>query len=389
MVVMQAGLSGRMSFDEHRNRRFLPALDALRAISVLLVFTCHLHFGTWTWVGGEKGVTIFFILSGYLITSLALREERERGALNLTAFYVRRTFRILPLYYFVLAVYVLIILVLHAAPDKYANFRSALPYYLLYFQEYPFFAGINGQHDNIAFFHTWSLGIEEKFYLILPAIAFVFLRAQRPARLPTCIGLGILCIASPSIFGRPDGSMIFPYFNILCGCGLAFLLDNERVYTSVGALATQVSLSICAVLLLAFQFTWAAFKVFPYDYPLDVAYTLVATVFVSSVILNGARADRLLGFPILLLLGRLSYSMYLVHVLCLNAVETVIRKVAGFLPAKFVVPIVLASMDMLMVVVVTVLVSWILSALVEKPLIKIGRTVSVRILEKAGRLKPA
>ena len=89
----------RVTFSEYQNRRYVPALDAMRAISVFLVITVHVHLGNFKWLAGEQGVTIFFIMSGYLITFLSLREERERQSLNLAAFYIRRTFRIFPVYY--------------------------------------------------------------------------------------------------------------------------------------------------------------------------------------------------------------------------------------------------------------------------------------------------
>src|SRR6516225_1632317 len=95
------------SYVDYQRRKYLPELDGLRAISVLLVVSVHLHdFETvWKWLAGWQGVTVFFVLSGYLITTLSLREEEQRGSLSLAAFYVRRSLRIFPLYYFVLAVY--------------------------------------------------------------------------------------------------------------------------------------------------------------------------------------------------------------------------------------------------------------------------------------------
>jgi peptidoglycan/LPS O-acetylase OafA/YrhL len=374
------GSVDRMSFSEYRDRRFLPALDALRGISVLLVITCHVHIGSWRWVGGEKGVTVFFILSGYLITFLALREERETGSLSLAAFYIRRSFRIFPLYYLILSLYVLIILVLHARPDKYANLSAALPYYLLYIQEYPAFYGVNGEHENIAFFQSWSLGIEEKFYLVWPILIFVFFRSKKYFRMPICIAMLLLCIAAPSVFGRPAGSMIFPYFNILCGCWLALSLDNQRLYDSVRVLATRWALLSLAAILLVFQFLWPIFEVFPYDYPIDIAYTFCATAFIGAVILSGPVADHLLARRSLLLIGRLSYGMYLVHVLCLNAVEAVAKRFLGNVPVGLA-PLLI----MIAVVGVTIVVSWVFSNTVERPLIAVGRRLSAGVLYKEKR----
>jgi peptidoglycan/LPS O-acetylase OafA/YrhL len=127
--------NGRVTFSEYQNRRHIPALDALRAISVFLVCTVHVHLGECRWLAGQQGVTIFFIISGYLITFLSLREERERQSLNLAAFYIRRTFRIFPVYYLTVAVYVFLILIIKVKPDKIESFKAELPYLLTYLQE--------------------------------------------------------------------------------------------------------------------------------------------------------------------------------------------------------------------------------------------------------------
>src|SRR4051812_1063795 len=91
----------------YRARRYFPELDGLRALCVLLVITVHMYDSQtlWAWLAGTRGVTVFFVLSGFLITTLGLREEAERGSVALGAFYVRRCCRLLPLYFVTLAAY--------------------------------------------------------------------------------------------------------------------------------------------------------------------------------------------------------------------------------------------------------------------------------------------
>src|SRR6201996_9073927 len=115
------------SFADYQNRKYLPELDGLRAISVLLVVSVHLHDfeAVWKWLAGWQGVTVFFVLSGYLITTLSLREEALRGRLSLTSFYIRRSFRIFPLYYLMLGIYCFLILVLRMNPEKHAMLLKA------------------------------------------------------------------------------------------------------------------------------------------------------------------------------------------------------------------------------------------------------------------------
>src|SRR5262245_22779203 len=102
-----------LSHSAYLHRQYIPELDSLRAFSVLLVVTAHVYDADrpwWRWFAGGQGVTIFFLLSGYLITTLALHEEDRRGAISLAAFYIRRSLRIFPMYYFTLALYAMLLL---------------------------------------------------------------------------------------------------------------------------------------------------------------------------------------------------------------------------------------------------------------------------------------
>jgi peptidoglycan/LPS O-acetylase OafA/YrhL len=117
-----------LSHSDFRSLRRFPALDGVRAIAVLLVVAAHSRGpGSLHYLAGWNGVTIFFVLSGFLITTLALREEERAGRVFLRGFYVRRVFRILPLYLLVLLLYVPIVRVLGIGDSD--KFTQALPYY--------------------------------------------------------------------------------------------------------------------------------------------------------------------------------------------------------------------------------------------------------------------
>ncbi len=164
-------------------RKYFSELDGLRALSVLLVINVHLYDSqrNWWWVSGYRGVTIFFVLSGYLITTLALREEGQQGCLSLAAFYVRRCFRIFPLYYVTLALYCLLIYGVSISPHLREPLWDALPYYLLYLQEIPFCLWKILSERDLVFAQSWTLGAEEKFYLLWPLLAFVVWREGQSA----------------------------------------------------------------------------------------------------------------------------------------------------------------------------------------------------------------
>jgi peptidoglycan/LPS O-acetylase OafA/YrhL len=367
-----------LTFSEYQRQSYVPAIDSLRAISVLLVLTVHVHTGNFKWLAGNQGVAIFFIISGYLITFLALREERHNNGFNLLAFWLRRAFRIFPMYYVTLAIYIVIILGLRVRPDKIDNFEAALPYLLTYLQEIPFFLGVNGEHDNIAFYHAWSLGIEEKFYLIWPALSFILLKYRRELRLPACMLLAAVSATAP-LFLPIYGRLFFNYLYILLGCALAITLNNERMYERLKPIACRPLAALIFIALLTTHFLWPVFAAFPFDDFIDCLYGVVATIFVGSVLLAGNKSDRFLGLFLLPFLGRLSYSFYLLHVLCLNVVEFATGHLSElwstFLPL----------LNLFCTFLLTCFVAWGFQITIERPMIRFGHYLSGRVL-RANRI---
>lgn len=181
---------------------YFSSLDGLRAISVLLVLISHARGAeAFHWLRGANGVTVFFVLSGFLITTLALREEARQGFLDIRAFFIRRIFRILPVYYLALGLYCALILGLGIEGHRRDDFLGALPFYAFYFQEYPHFLT-----PGIPFEVSWSLGIEEKFYLLWPFLAF-WLKPGFSVRVFAAGGLALVCFAGPALL--PGGKFIF------------------------------------------------------------------------------------------------------------------------------------------------------------------------------------
>lgn len=148
---------------------YIPALDGVRAVSIIMVvlFHCRVPGGE----GGFIGVDIFFVLSGYLITSL-LAKEHDRDGISVAAFYARRALRLYPTLLLLLLAYVLIAPVLWPAQDRWLIAAIAS----LYVTDYALpFWGLSS-----AVGHTWSLGVEEKFYLLWPLLLPLLLRTRRP-----------------------------------------------------------------------------------------------------------------------------------------------------------------------------------------------------------------
>lgn len=328
---------------------YIPELDGIRAIAVLLVVTAHMHTHFWDVTAGGLGVYVFFVLSGYLITSLALREEAETGALSFIGFYIRRIFRIFPLYYLVLAVYCVLIFGLGISPQRRPQMLANMPYYLTYFQEVPFFRGTLG-----TFGHSWSLGIEEKFYLLWPIVAFSIFRGKNRLRFWLACGLAVLAAFS-SVF-------IAPYASILAGCALAIAFRSVQA-RSVVERAGSTGAYICFSILLLVQFLvmphWDTnFSKF--------LYSIVVTCSLAFVLLVRTFANLILGSRPLVFIGKISYGVYLVHHLILNFAEKVMHQ--------------RIILSYLLTVILSIVVAYLLHIAIEKPLIRIGRNLSSKFV---------
>src|SRR5688572_28423769 len=146
-------------------QRQIPNLDALRGISILWVFLHHVPALPWPWArviqeNGRHGVSFFFVISGFLICTLFLREERDTGRIELLKFYGRRVLRLMPLYYLTLLLYIVLVLVVgvYSAENR-ALFIEKLPSYMLYY------SNVVPRSTEGPFFFAWSLAVEEQFYL--------------------------------------------------------------------------------------------------------------------------------------------------------------------------------------------------------------------------------
>ncbi len=169
-------LATAKSDDVQAPTRRIPSLDGLRAISILMVLFSHathtLNFPPWlikrasTFIVGALGVRVFFVISGYLTTTLLLKEAKREGRISLSEFYQRRVFRILPVYFFYIFTVLLVVgwLGLNAI------------YAPTYLSAFAFMTHLWGpwSSESWPLMHSWSLAIEEQFYLIWPAM-LVFL----------------------------------------------------------------------------------------------------------------------------------------------------------------------------------------------------------------------
>jgi peptidoglycan/LPS O-acetylase OafA/YrhL len=346
-----------LSYDEYRSVKYFPALDAMRCFGMALVVSAHMHDEIWSWVPAPKGLTFFFVLSGFLITTLLLREEEVRGKISLAAFYIRRACRIFPLYYLVLGTYVFLILVVGLEKAKVPGLKYALPYYLTYTNEFTLGHHLRGE---IFFQQSWSLGVEEKYYLLWPIVAFVLLRAKGRTRIAFTGGLAavLLAIAVPASWPNWYGP-------IFVGCFMAFLLHSRPIYERLSVLATRrwnlpIALALLAATVLS---PWHDGIVVHFYSPLLALFLIGATVG-RLPYLNFLRVA-----PVLYV-GKRTYGMYLVHLLCINAAEIVFRPGTGLVPVS--VGALIAAF------LISLGVAAVLHRLVEQPMIEVGRRWTAR-----------
>lgn len=332
---------------------YWPALDGLRGASILLVVTWHVH-GAYTFrpLGGELGVFVFFVLSGFLISLLLTREWEASGRLALRTFYARRAFRILPLYLLMLGVYSALVLGAHAVGRE-AAYRAALPYYLTLFQEILRYRG-----DPFAPFQfTWSLGVEEKFYLLWPAAAFLAVRRRDARYLATIAGIALGALLSARGV-QPAAGVAAAYAFVLVGCLLAQLVSDPAFEGRLDVLASPwvgaaalVALAPDPLALNGFLAAIAAFALIP------------------ALVAQRGPIAAVLSTPVMTWLGRISYSIYFVNQLALHAARRLFTP-----PASVAGDVALLVAGLVLTVPAAALLHW----WVERPMQRLGRRLSAR-----------
>lgn len=163
---------------------YIPALDALRGIAILLVLAFHYGLLPCGWIG----VQVFFVLSGYLITKILVQEKDRPLGDFLRRFFSRRALRIFPLYF----AFLFVVVIAYWATGKPRTISSYWPYLFTYTFNLRQLAGLtaNDEMTQDPFFHLWSLSVEEQFYLLWPSLVY----ALSVERLRKCL-IGLICLA--------------------------------------------------------------------------------------------------------------------------------------------------------------------------------------------------
>lgn len=324
-----------------KTKSYLPSIDGLRALAI--IFVLGYHFKLPFWRGGFIGVDIFFLLSGYLITTGLLREWQKSGDFNFKKFWLKRLRRLLPALVVMVVVILLISFLFYPKVfskswgDGLAGILQVNNWWAI-FQEIPYFDTFGSPSP---FKHLWSLGIEGQFYFFWPLVLFGLLKLfkKRQHVLKIIIGVGILsALLMAVLYGNSGIDRVYygtdtRLFTILAGCSLGFIWpytilpstisrQTRELFDGLGLLSL-VGLVMLAMLLNEYQ-----------SFLYRGGFVLVAVltiILVTTLVLPTTRLGAYFSHPWLIWIGQRSYSIYLWH-FPIIALTTPVKLIGTFQP---------------------------------------------------------
>ncbi len=302
---------------------YIPGLDGLRALAVFAVIAYHLNL---SWApGGLLGVSLFFVLSGYLITNILLTQWNQSGAIDLKGFWLRRARRLLPALFVMLAG--VIFWVTFFAPERLAALKqealSAICYtsnWYLILHQVSYFERF-GPPSPLG--HLWSLAVEEQFYLFWPLLLGLGLRffRQRKWVIRGTVVIALISAAAMALIYIPghDPSRVYygtdtRAFALLVGAVLAMAWPSRKISDLSGqkrlALDAAGSMGLLVVLLMIWKTN--QYQTFLYQGGL-LLFSVAAACLVAALSHPASCMGRLFGWRPLRWLGECSYGIYLWH----------------------------------------------------------------------------
>ncbi len=317
-------------------------LDGVRALAISVVVVFHLHFRafrSWEESLGRTGVTLFFVLSGFLITWLLLKENRRTGEISLWNFYVRRFLRIFPGFYCFWIVYVGLAALAHKH-IAWANCIAALVYLNNYY--WPLRGGGEG-----GMLLTWSLGVEEQFYLIWPSIFKRFRASLDKMSLVLAAVCGIVLLHRILLLYVWHAPPLYLYSafdarmdSLATGCLLAISISTQRAKRFVRFVCAHRALPAITFALFALSMAMPSLlRNFSYwnVEGFTVESMLSAVLIVQMVVLGTEWPWKWINWGWVRFIGLVSYSWYLYNAIGPDAVNhsplghTLLRAPAGLI----------------------------------------------------------
>lgn len=364
------------SIYQRRASNFAP-IDGIRALSILLVLVYHTFLvydlsnpnetvasileklgWAWTWAwNGDKGVDVFFVMSGFLISGILLRQYSKEGRINLKNFYIRRYLRLTPAYYFMLTIYWL--LSAHNSGAIWANFlyvSNFIPY------------------ENQAAGWTWSLAVEEQFYFIYPLILIAILKwCKNPGIILVwlffiSIAVNVGIVLTDEMIRTTPSSAIYTndafyhhfitvlydnlhtrFGGLVVGCLVAYAMHfHQAKLTQVANSSIGVALTVLGVGLIVFFMVFPAFSpAYDVSQTMHISYyifnhTLFAVgvgILITAMLLQKhwfARAfNRFFSLAFWYPIASLSYSLYLIHLVVMILVIPAMVNLTLTMPTQY------------------------------------------------------
>ncbi|MSR61238.1 MAG: acyltransferase [Planctomycetes bacterium] len=289
--------------------KHFAALDGLRALGILAVVWHHTVGGP-----GRFGANLFFLLSGFLVTTILLRERARKGTLDVVGFRTRRARRLYPLYFTVLGAYVGVVGLLEPLGAARSDFFAHLPAFATFTSNW--FVDLEG--ERTIFYFAWSLAAQEQFYLLWP-LYLKHLDARRCAAalmsLLSAVYLtraGVFDLAlPPDTFARTLVLSVMPA--LLLGALAALALNARRGFEFVRR-ALGSRWASCALLATALVL-WRTPVI-----PEPVMHVTLTLLTAACVLREDHYLARFLCLPWVVHVGAVSFGIYLLHMLCHNAV---------------------------------------------------------------------
>ena len=310
--------------------RYLPSIDSLRALAVLAVIIYHVDVNYLP--GGFLGVDLFFVLSGYLISSLIIKEYRKTGSINLYNFYLRRARRLLPAVYFMITVGIILMVMFNEVLLKKSHLDAIFGYiyssnWWYIFHKLDYFDTFGSQSP---FKHLWSLAIEEQFYMIFPLL-FLLINSKKKGKDGTYklsksflyIVLGLIFVSLVTyilLFDINNISRIYfgtdtRAFSLLVGVVGAILYPMDKLNTKITP-QENIVYSVISLISIA---TLITIMIYTSEYNTWLyrgGFLLVAILGIIIIISSGKQHTvmaKLLSFKPVVFIGKISYSLYLWH----------------------------------------------------------------------------
>ncbi len=304
-----------------KKRKYIKEIDGLRALAVIMVLAYHLKMPFAK--SGLLGVTVFFVISGYLITGILINEVEESGGVDLKNFWLRRIRRLLPAVLSMAVVMIFVSAVVNRVVfTKGCNdLLSAVFGYNNWWQIFRKVSYFENAGAPSPFTHCWSLAIETQFYLIYPILLILLSKARNRGKVFAAVTavLAMISVVLMGVLYSPDGDPSRVYygtdtraFSLLIGALAAIQKEYHIIKVKLRGKLWAVIGSISVLILIGMMMLISSYSSFLY-YGGQAIVSVLAAFVVYAVTVSRSLLNIILGSSILKWIGDRSYSIYLWH----------------------------------------------------------------------------